>query len=406
MWYSPRKGVLRGRGMKLRTLALVLFVLPQPGSAVTIHDSRAFRHAVAENALTHVFGGVGEVSDRNGTCTGTPLTRRVVLTAAHCITTRRGRAEFSIPLEDGRAIHRTGQGRRFPGYDHRLDPFQQLRIPDAAILRLDRRLPRRVTTYAVVDAPQPPVGHPVEFVGFGMTGRGLSGALPSFFGNPDVKWFARNELERVSRSGVFFSADFDDGRTGLLARNRFGSTGLGAMEGMIAPGDSGGPAFYRQRLAKWVLKNNDPSLRFGRLSNQPLIMGVASYTADAFGGWESNYGTVGSWTWSGAFADWIREIVPDASVIGDAVICPRGSTCGNQLTTATVAALGASGPGRAALARTSPAPVPLDGSLAFLAGAVGALALLGRRRRSPGRGARIAAACPGENRSGWPGRPR
>ena len=111
-------------------------------------------------------------------------------------------------------------------------------------------------------------------VGYGRPGTGTTGNLSSP-PNPPLRLQAKNQFDTdISSLLPFFSstpawaaisnkqlvADFDDGTSardalGLLARKT--GFGLGSDEGLIAPGDSGGPAFIGNKVA-----------------------GIASYTAD------------------------------------------------------------------------------------------------------------------------------
>jgi len=111
-------------------------------------------------------------------------------------------------------------------------------------------------------------------VGYGRPGTGSTGNASAPL-NPPLRLQAKNEFDTdISSLLPFFSstpawasisnkqlvADFDDGTSardalGLLARKT--GLGLGSDEGLIAPGDSGGPAFIGNKVA-----------------------GIASYTAD------------------------------------------------------------------------------------------------------------------------------
>jgi len=147
-------------------------------------------------------------------------------------------------------------------------------------------------------------------VGYGRPGSGNTGNLSSP-PNPPLRLQAKNQFDTdISSLLPFFSstpawasisnkqlvADFDNGVTandalGLLARKT--GLGLGSEEGLIAPGDSGGPAFIGNKVA-----------------------GIATYTADLestvyhpdidkIG--NSSYGEVGVWGRVSAYQQWIDQ---------------------------------------------------------------------------------------------------
>jgi hypothetical protein len=114
----------------------------------------------------------------------------------------------------------------------------------------------------------------------------ISSLLPFFSSTP--AWASISNKQLV--------ADFDNGATandalGLLARKT--GLGLGSEEGLIAPGDSGGPAFIGNKVA-----------------------GIATYTADLESTVyhpdidkisNSSFGEVGVWERVSAYQQWIDQ---------------------------------------------------------------------------------------------------
>lgn len=147
-------------------------------------------------------------------------------------------------------------------------------------------------------------------VGYGRPGTGSTGDASAPL-NPPLRLQAKNEFDTdISSLLPFFSstpawasisnkqlvADFDDGTSardalGLLARKT--GLGLGTDEGLIAPGDSGGPAFIGNKVA-----------------------GIASYTADLEStvshpdidkASNSSYGEVAVWERVSAYQQWVDQ---------------------------------------------------------------------------------------------------
>ena len=97
-------------------------------------------------------------------------------------------------------------------------------------------------------------------------------------------------------SGTQLVADFDDGTTSHDALGQLvyrQGLGIGTNEGLITPGDSGGPAFISQQLA-----------------------GIASYTAslakytvdpDIDSSSNSSYGEIAAWQRVSAYQQWIDQ---------------------------------------------------------------------------------------------------
>lgn len=163
------------------------------------------------------------------------------------------------------------------------------------------------------------IGQSLTMVGYGLPGTGDTGTqtLPS--GNP-LRLKASNQFDAdaaalksalgsvmswTPTAGTQLVADFDNGRASQDALGRLmsrPSTGLGQNEGLIAPGDSGGPAFINGQIA-----------------------GVASYTAslsqgsvhpDIDSASNRSFGELGSWQRVSHYQQWIdqslRAHYPDA----------------------------------------------------------------------------------------------
>ena len=147
-------------------------------------------------------------------------------------------------------------------------------------------------------------------VGYGRPGSGNTGDLSSP-PNPPLRLLAKNQFDTdISSLLPFFSstpawaaiskkqlvADFDNGASahdalGLLALRT--GLGLGLDEGLIAPGDSGGPAFIGNKIA-----------------------GIATYTADLESTFHhpdidrisnSSFGELGVWERVSAHQQWIDQ---------------------------------------------------------------------------------------------------
>ena len=147
-------------------------------------------------------------------------------------------------------------------------------------------------------------------VGYGRPGSGNTGDLSSP-PNPPLRLLAKNQFDSdISSLLPFFSstpawaaisnkqlvADFDNGASahdalGLLALRT--GLGLGLDEGLIAPGDSGGPAFIGNKIA-----------------------GIATYTADLESTFHhpdidkisnSSFGELGVWERVSAHQQWIDQ---------------------------------------------------------------------------------------------------
>lgn len=154
------------------------------------------------------------------------------------------------------------------------------------------------------------LGRAFDFVGYGITGTGNTGAAANT-GDP-IRRVASNsfdalghELKSVLGDAMAWSpavktqllADFDNGLPANDALGRLmwrSDTGLGSSEGMLAQGDSGGPAFVNG-----------------------LVAGVGSYLTSLTSGDQhpdidnfdsnSSFGEIAAWQRVSAFQQWIDQ---------------------------------------------------------------------------------------------------
>ena len=230
------------------------------------------------------------------TGTGTLLyDGRAVLTAAHLFYGAVGSTTVEFDTVNGAGVLAASQVVIDPSYD----PINGNN--DLALVFLDELAPLSADRYQLYRASDE-IDRDVTLVGFGSIGTGDSGAVD----NPtDLRLQAKNTIdltdiefnpkvntEWTPRDMIF--ADFDSGNSANDAFGRLASKvdlGTGASEGMIAQGDSGGPAFIDGQVA-----------------------GVASYTTSISSGLyqpdvdnlvNSSFGEIGAWQRISAHQEWI-----------------------------------------------------------------------------------------------------
>jgi secreted trypsin-like serine protease len=253
------------------------------------------------------FDGVVRVSVDGFFGSGTLLfDGRAVLTAAHLFEGRSGSATVSFETSSGTQTVSASNAIIHPDY-----VGSQVNN-DLALVWLSGSPPSAANRYNLYrDSDE--IGQIFTMVGYGRTGTGSAGTTSSSNSTP-TRLKAANQfdddglgLKTSLGTNMSFSplagsqliADFDDGTTTHDALGRIinvNNTGLGLNEGLIAPGDSGGPAFL-----------------------SGLLAGVASYTArltsssgtspDIDSVINSSFGEIAAWQRVSHYQQWIDQTI-------------------------------------------------------------------------------------------------
>lgn len=258
------------------------------------------------------YDGVVRVSFGGYYATGALLfDGRAVLTAAHLFEGRTGSASVTFETSAGTQTRSATQILQHPRYDADSNH-------DLAIVWLSGTAPTTADRYHLYrDGDE--IGQTFTMVGYGRTGMGSSGATSGDTSNP-IRLKASNQFDADAETlksylgsamgwtplfGTQLIADFDSGTSANDALGSFiyrSDLGQGLNEGLIAQGDSGGPAFLGGQIA-----------------------GVASYTTSLTRGstapdidtaTNSSFGEIAAWQRVSAYQQWIdqslRANYPDA----------------------------------------------------------------------------------------------
>jgi len=176
-------------------------------------------------------------------------------------------------------------------------------------------------------------------VGYGMTGTGLLGAKTL----DSNKRAEQNTIDRLMNARLFLS-DFDNPRN--PRDSALGSFQPQDLEGLIAPGDSGGGVFITVGSGA---------------SAQTFLAGVNSFVGAYDGKPDSDYGDISGHTRVSAFGDWIKGVIARAT---------RPATASGASTASSTRAT------------FSPVPEPATFTLLAIGGLAALLCIRFSRRRS------------------------
>ena len=248
---------------------------------------------------------------------------QAVLTAAHLFSRPEGLAfaNTSVQFETMWGIQSIGASDVWvhPGYDGSDS------LNDLALVWLHQNAPASAERFGLYRG-QDEIGQPFTMLGFGVPGLGASGMLTSFNQAP-VRVIAQNQFDvdtavlgsYFSTSGAWESirgkqlaADFDNGLAqndalGVMVQSK--GLGLGELEGLITPGDSGGPAFINGLLAGVASFSARLSYRLSPniLDATKSTGQAASVSTDVDTQANSSYGEVASWQRVSAYQQWIDQ---------------------------------------------------------------------------------------------------
>ena len=250
------------------------------------------------------FDGVVRISVGGFSGTGVLLyDGQALLTAAHLFSHSSVGTSVIFETQAGATTRAASSVLMHPAYDATQGNN------DLALVWLAAPAPVQAERYAIY-RNKDELGQTLTMVGYGQTGTGDLGRVSTPTSTP-LRLQANNQFEAdaallkamfglsmgwAPTVGTQLMADFDNGRTANDALGRLlylPGLGLGNTEGLIAPGDSGGPAFIQGKVA-----------------------GIASYTANlSYGGVDpdvdavgnSSFGEMAAWQRVSSYQQWLDQ---------------------------------------------------------------------------------------------------
>lgn len=304
--------------------ALFILLTPALSSAVVIRADRSdsqYLNLAANTAYASVGRFDGATSSFGFLASGTLIAPDWVLTAGHVVD-----QATSLSFTIGGSSYAADKLVANPGWTGDL-----MAGYDIALVHLSKTVTGVPAAQRYTGTKER--GATATMVGYGMTGNGVTGAT-SLDGNKR----AANNVIDVFQNSRLMLADFDSPTN--RRENKMGSANPLNLEGMIAPGDSGGGLFIN-------------------VGGKNYLAGVTSFAGAYDGKVDSDYGDIGGWTRVSSFNSWIDSVMTGYS----AVVGPSAITSDSGQVLATVS------------------PIPEPSSIALLLSAMGGVWLLRRKLR-------------------------
>lgn len=250
------------------------------------------------------YDGVVRVSSGGYYGTGTLLyDGRAVLTAAHVFAAPDYAAQVHFETTEGMVTVQASQVSIHPDYD------SVQANNDLAIVWLSSPATTAAERYDIYrDSDE--IGQTMTMVGYGTPGVGATGADESYGGDllrlkasnlceagaGDLKDALGYEMGWTPTTGTQLVADFDDGTTTHDALGHFLDTydgGLGQSEGLVASGDSGGPAFIDDKVAG--------------VATYTASLTKSGYSPDIDSESNSSFGEIAAWQRVSHYQQWVDQ---------------------------------------------------------------------------------------------------
>lgn len=280
------------------------------------YTERKYQTTVGEG-----FDGVVRVSTGSFYGSGTLLYNgQAILTAAHLVQHYLPeRVSVIFDTASGIQTFKVNRLAVHPNYD----PINANN--DLALIWLSQPAPSDANRYDIYRRSDE-YGQVFNMVGYGVPGTGSHGVDDAYQGNP-IRLQAFNHFEAdashlKSKLGSSMSwnpspgtqliADFDNGlknNDALYQLLGLPNLGLGIYEGMITPGDSGGPAFIQGKLAG--------------AASYVSSLSINQSSPDIDDEINSSFGEIGFWQRISAYQQWIdqslRDVYSDAPTTAEEV---------------------------------------------------------------------------------------